>query len=564
MEQTASLLRMARITKHFDGVPVLRGVELKVAPGEIIGLVGENGAGKSTLMNILFGMPVITSTGGFQGVIEFNGKARDIRSPYEAMLLGIGMVHQEFMLIPGLALYENIKLNRENTRPTLLSKCLGKAGRKLEILDIDAMRKGARSALGQVGMTIDETLPIAGIPVGHRQFVEIAREIDKANTRLLVFDEPTAVLAETEADLMLRVIRTLAARGVGVIFISHRLDEVLAVCGRIVVLRDGEVVATLRPQETTASKVAALMVGREIGRRVAIWGLPEDHGAGFPAPGPKLQVEQTGSACQTQPQQPVGVSAPHALKVTDLSAEMPGERVSGCSFTVRRGEILGVAGLAGQGKLGIPNGIMGMYPARGRVELWNGKLLRLGDTAGALRAGLAFLSEDRRGTGLLLDESIELNICSAAMSARQRFLSFPMFGPLAIRNGSAIRAQADRYIAELDIRCRSPREAIRRLSGGNQQKVCLARVMTLEPRVLFVSEPTRGIDVGAKERVLERLVQYNRDSQAAIVMISSELQELRKICRRILVVYGGRIAAELSPDSSDAAFGLALAGKPEN
>lgn len=558
MEQPPPLLRMTNISKSFDGVPVLRGVTLEVAAGEIVGLVGENGAGKSTLMNILFGMPIIAATGGFQGAIEFNGKKIRIDSPHTAMLLGIGMVHQEFMLIPELALFENIKLNRENTQPSLLSRCLGRGGRKLEVLDTDSMREDARRALSQVGMTIDETLPIAGIPVGHRQFVEIAREIDKAKTRLLVFDEPTAVLTETEANLMMKTIRNLALRGVGVIFISHKLDEVLALCNRIVVLRDGEVVAVRKPQDTRAVEIAALMVGREAGSPL----LKKEEEGGFattgkdqcPAVAPCGIVRDTPSVVLRS-----GV-LPYALKVTDLSVEMPGERVRGCSFTVRHGEILGIAGLAAQGKLGIPNGIMGMFPARGQVELWNGRYLRLNDTRAALQAGLAFLSEDRRGTGLLLDESVELNICSAAISARQRFLRFSALGPLAMRNRAAIRAHAMRYIHELDIRCRSPLEPVRRLSGGNQQKVCLARTLTLEPRVLFVSEPTRGIDVGAKQRVLDRLVQYNRHSGAAIVMISSELGELRRICDRILVVYGGRITAELPPNASDAAFGLALAG----
>jgi simple sugar transport system ATP-binding protein len=238
---------------------------------------------------------------------------------------------------------------------------------------------------------------------------------------------------------------------------------------------------------------------------------------------------------------------------------MPGEPVQDVSLTVRRGEILGIGGLAGHGKLGIANGIMGLYPATGTVKLF-GESYALNDAREALTRGLAFVSEDRRGVGLLGEESIELNIALSALEAHGRFLHpfpIPAFRTL---DAKGMRAHAREMIERLDVRTTGPMQQVRRLSGGNQQKVCLARAMALRPRILFVNEPTRGIDIGAKERVLEILVRLNRDDGVTLIVTSSELAELRSLCDRILLVYRGRVAAVLPPDAPDAAFGLAMAG----
>jgi simple sugar transport system ATP-binding protein len=518
------------ISKSYYGTPVLKGVSLEVAPGEIHALVGENGAGKSTLMNILFGMPVIHETGGYEGSIVLGGEPVSPRSPSDAMSHGVGMVHQEFMLLPGFTVTENIKLNRERTRPGLLSRALAPVlpgnARALETLDGPAMRADARKALARIGMSLDETLPVAGLPVGHMQFVEIAREVDKENARVVVFDEPTAVLTENEAEELLAAARALAADGIAVLFITHRLDEVLAVADRITVLRDGEVVGRLDRAGATVEAVAELMIGRSLGARS---------------------------------RSPRAASAADAtiLSIRDLHVDMPGERVRGADLEVREGEILGIAGLAGQGKLGIANGVMGLYPARGAAVL-RGREIPLGSPRSALGMGLAFVSEDRRGVGLLLDESVERNIASTAVQVQGRFLGGR--GPLALLDRPAMRAHARDMIREFDIRCRGPRQAVRRLSGGNQQKVCLARAFTLAPELLFVSEPTRGIDVGAKDIVLNLLVAMNRKKGTTVVLTSSELAELRGICDRIAIVYGGRVAGILAPDAPDVAFGLLMGG----
>ena len=263
----APALELKGIVKEYEQNRVLKGVSLSVREGEIHALVGENGAGKSTLMNILFGMPVIWETGGYEGEVLLGGAPARFQSPAEAMEAGIGMVHQEFMLLPGFRVAENIKLNREPTLPNPASRVLGK---KLESLDVARMRADARRALDAVGLGIDEWILVAGLPVGHMQFIEIAREVDKERLKLLIFDEPTAVLTESDAEKLLDIMRGLASKGHAILFITHRLDEVLAVANRITVLRDGEVVGTPDPKTTTVARIAELMVG--VVRRRAVRG----------------------------------------------------------------------------------------------------------------------------------------------------------------------------------------------------------------------------------------------------------------------------------------------------
>ncbi|WP_422446208.1 sugar ABC transporter ATP-binding protein [Thermoanaerobacterium sp. DL9XJH110] len=525
--EAKNILEMRNIEKEFFGNRVLKGVSMTVRAGEIHALVGENGAGKTTLMNIIFGMPVINSTGGFGGEIIFDGKTVDIKSPKDAMDLGIGMVHQEFMLLPGFNITENIKLNREITRNNIISRIFGPA---LKFLDIDAMRTDAQRALNELGMNVDDRLPVAGLPVGYMQFVEIAREIDKQNIKLLVFDEPTAVLTESEAGRLLDAMRRLASRGIGILFITHRLDEVLTVADRITVLRDGEQVDRMIRGEATLEKIAQLMVGRKIER---------------------IQYEAKNKNAAEEV----------IMSMKNLYVDMPGEAVKGLNLEIKKGEILGIGGLAGQGKLGIANGIMGLYPAAGEV-LINGNRLELNNPRRAIERGLAFVSEDRRGVGLLLDTSIELNIVMTGMQVQNKFIK-PLAGikRLKMMDERAIRDHALKMIKDLDIRCTGPAQPARTLSGGNQQKVCLARALTLEPKILFVSEPTRGIDIGAKRLVLDLLVKLNKELGMTIVMTSSELGELRSICDRIAVIYNGTLQGILAPTSPDVDFGLMMAGE---
>lgn len=524
------VLELKGITKAYFGTTVLKDVNLSVRPGEIHALVGENGAGKSTLMNILFGMPVIHETGGFEGELILDGENVKIDSPHRAMELGIGMVHQEFMLLPGFTITENIKLNREITRKNVVSRVLGP---KMETLNMPAMRRDARAALEKLSLTVDELAMMSGLPVGYKQFVEIAREIDKKNIKLLVFDEPTAVLTESEAEYLLTAMRRLAAEGIAILFITHRLDEVMSVSNNITILRDGEIVARIPREEAKLERIAELMVGRKIER----------------AELPPRSVEPSDNDL--------------AITISQLRVEMPGERVKGLDLKVRKGEILGIGGLAGHGKVGVANGVMGMYPAMGKVEK-DGVEVPLNNSKAALQSGMAFVSEDRRGVGLLLDESIEMNIVLTSMQAQNKFLYKGPLNALRLQNGKKIRAHALKMIKDLDIRCTGPTQLVRRLSGGNQQKVCLARAFSLEPKILWVSEPTRGIDVGAKQLVLDLLVEFNRTHGMTVIMTSSELAELRKICDRIAIVYEGKVVGILPPDASDVEYGLMMAGKAGN
>lgn len=537
MKNDIPLLRLKGVTKDFSGTVVLENVSFDLHRGEILGLVGENGAGKTTLMSILFGMPHISETGGYGGSILIDGEEVHFRTPFDALDAGIGMVHQEFSLIPGFTTTENIMLNREITKPNIMVDIFGP---RMSVLDRTAMTVRAQSAIKRLGVEIDSQTKISEMPVGHKQFIEIAREIDREKMRILVFDEPTAVLTESEADILLKAIKGLAASGIAVIFISHRLHEIRDICDRIVTLRDGKTIRDVRANETDVSDIAASMVGRTV---------TEEH--------LKRQAELNAKETVTLPDEKI-------LTVEHLWVDMPGETVKDVDFSVRKGEIFGIGGLAGQGKLGIPNGIMGLFPAGGKV-IFDGTELRLNDPEAVLKNRLAFVSEDRRGVGLLLDESLDWNISFTAMQVKGMFLKSYFGGLFKLRDEKAMRRNAEKYIKMLEIKCTSSRQRAKELSGGNQQKVCLAKAFCMDPSLLFVSEPTRGIDVGAKAIVLDVLRRYNRQNGTTIVMVSSELEELRSVCDRVAIISGGAVAGILSPREKPAEFALLMSGikRPE-
>lgn len=528
MSNDTPLLRLEGITKDFSGTVVLENVTFDLRAGEILGLVGENGAGKTTLMSILFGMPVIRETGGYGGKILVDGREVRFSGPFDALDAGIGMVHQEFSLIPGFSATENIMLNREIAKGGIIADIFGP---RLSTLDRATMHTRAKTAISRLGIEIDPEMKIAEMPIGHKQFTEIAREIDREKVRILVLDEPTAVLTESEAEILLDAVKRLAATGIGVIFISHRLHEITGMCDRVVTLRDGKSVRDVPVGETTVEEIAVSMVGRDM------------------APPEKNQDNR--------------VFGEPILSVKNLWVDMPGEVVRNVSFDVRQGEIFGIGGLAGQGKLGIPNGIMSLYPAGGEV-LFKGKTLPRGNPRTALAEGIAFVSEDRRGVGLLLDETLEWNIAFTAMQSQNRFLKSFLGGLVRLRDEKAMKELANTYIDMLEIKCTGSKQAAKELSGGNQQKICLAKAFCLEPELLFVSEPTRGIDVGAKAIVLDVLRKYNRELGVTIVMVSSEFEELRSVCDRIAIVSQGAVADVLDPSASQAEFALSMAGLRES
>ena len=513
---------MRNIQKDFFGNQVLTDINLTLREGEVLGLVGENGAGKSTLMKILFGMDVIRETGGYGGDVLIHGEKVSFSTPFDALKAGIGMVHQEFSLIPGFTATENILLNREPKKSNVVSEIFGD---RLNTLDYKQMNERSAEAIKKMGVHIDQHMVISDMPVGHKQFTEIARELSKDNLKLLILDEPTAVLTEKEAAALLDSIRLMAARGISVIFITHRLQEILSVCDKVVIMRDGVVVKDTPASETDVSEITRCMVGRSVDLSSA----------------KREIVDHSG--------------AKTILSIRNLWVDMPGETVRNVTLDVKEGEILGIGGLAGQGKLGIPNGVMGLYEAGGTVE-FDGKEIPLNSPRKCLDASLAFVSEDRRGVGLLLDETLEWNVAFPAMQIQNKFLK--KIGPVTWRDEKAIHDITQKYIGELMIKCTSSLQKARELSGGNQQKICLAKAFALEPRFLFVSEPTRGIDVGAKALVLDALRRFNRESGVTVVMISSELEELRQTCDRIAIVSGGRIAGILPATDSSEAFGALM------
>ena len=543
LDNNAPLLELEHIGKEFYGNRVLSDISFTINPGEIIGLVGENGAGKSTLLNILFGMPVIASTGGYEGNVKIDGKHVQFSSPNQALAKGIGMVHQEFSLIPGFTATENILLNREVLNASSMSYIFSD---RVSTLDRPAMERRASAALNTLGVNISPDMIVSEMPVGYKQFIEIAREIDRKNTRLLFLDEPTAVLTETEAELLLIALQKLAKQGISIVFISHRLSEVKELCHRILVLRDGKLITDLPADTLTTREIASLMVGRESLRKEAVPEISD-------TPVETDNVDAALAAPKKKKKKPKP-----AIKVDHLWVDMPGETVRDVSFEVKKGEIFGIGGLAGHGKLGIPNGIMGLYPAGGKVRLF-GKTLTLNKPRAALGRKMAFVSEDRRGVGLLLDEPLDWNITFTAMQTQGRFLlGIPYI--FQMRNEYAMAKEARKYIDALEIKCTGPSQKAGELSGGNQQKVCLAKAFVLRPDILLICEPTRGIDIGAKTLVLDTLKNYNKENGTTIIITSSELEELRSVCDRVAIVDEGKIAGILPASSPAEDFGMLMLG----
>ena len=348
----APLLEMKNIKKDFFGNQVLTDINLTLRPGEVLGLCGENGAGKSTLMKILFGMDVIRETGGYGGDILINGEKVTFSTPFDALAAGIGMVHQEFSLIPGFTATENILLNREPKKTNVLSQVFGE---RMDTLDYNEMNGRAAAAIDKMGFSIDRNMVINDMPVGHKQFTEIARELSKDNLKLLILDEPTAVLTEKEAEALLDSIRGMSEKGIAVIFITHRLHEILSVCDTVVVMRDGYVVRNVPAKDTNVSDITKWMVGRNV-----------------------------SSAANNDIR--ILPDAKTIMSIRKLWVDMPGEIVRNVDLDIKEGEILGIGGLAGQGKLGIPNGVMGLYPSTVREAALTRTLLS------SLRTGAASAS----------------------------------------------------------------------------------------------------------------------------------------------------------------------------
>lgn len=517
------VLRVCNISKSYGSQQVLKSVNFEVQPGEIHGLVGENGAGKSTLLNILFGKEVIQLSGGYSGDIFFNGEKVHIQKPGDAISHGIGMVHQEFALIPNFTITENTKIGRENVFP-LLRKLLGK---NFSMIDYKSNQRETREVINRLGISVDVNLHVFDLSVSLKQFIELAREISKNELKLLILDEPTAVFSKEDADSFLNIIKELSAQGMAVIFVSHRLEEVISICNRVTVLRDGSVVSAYERKDFNIKDIAESMVGH---------------------------IVSSIRYCDRM------VSPKVLLDFKHFAVNMPGEVIKDFDLQVYEGEILGIAGLAGHGKLALGNGVMGIYPSHGDVRL-DGCPLDTSQPAKILQNGIYVVPDERREAGLLMNSSIFENIIFTPVQHKNEFLKafiWPALGRVDIEKS---RSCVEELIEKLDIRCKSAHQKVKLLSGGNQQKVCLARAVAMKPRVLFIAEPSRGVDIGAKEKILQAIITINRELDTTIIIASSELDELKQICDRIVIMYEGIIYDVFPAGTDEITIAMAFSGK---
>lgn len=519
------LLQISNLSKSYNGIPALNNVSLSVRAGEVHGLVGANGSGKTTLMNILFGSRIIRETGGYQGEIFFAGRSISLRNCTEAISCGIGMIHQEFALIPDMTVGENIRLGREHT----LAFTDRLFGRKYSFIDKKHDNDSGRQTLKKLGIDLDTNIKVMDLSMNLRQFVEIAREIDRSDLRLLILDEPTAVLNKNDGLQLLEILREMSGRGIGIIFISHRLEEVQAICDRVSVLRDGELVAQYEKDDIHISQMARDMIGHSVNKATA-------------------EKRNIGN-------KPI-------IEFRKFSVSMPGEEFKNLDLSVYQGEIIGLTSLSGHGKLALGHGVMGMYPVSGEVRFEDQKITKM-DARDNIIKGIYVLSDDRHNLGILADQSIENNIIFSGNQIKNMFSHKSPFPFLSLLDRRRTALHVEKMIRDFDIKCTSIKQKVKELSGGNQQKVCIARALTVEPRLLFVAEPTRGVDISAKEKILTMLIGINRTNNTTIVIASSELDELKRVCDRIVVMVQGKVFKILSPDSSEVDFGLALSGETE-
>jgi len=499
----ASVLELRHITKRFPGVLANDDVSVSVSRGEVLALLGENGAGKSTLMNVAYGLFEAQS-----GEILIDGQVVDIKSPRVAISHGIGMVHQHFMLVEPLTVTENIVLGLEPTR-------FG------GVLDRDSARRRTVELSERYGLKVDPDARVIDLSVGRQQRVEILKALYR-EASILILDEPTAVLTPQEVDELFEIVRRLVEEGLAVVIITHKLEEVMAFADRIVVMRAGRVVGETTPSECTQARLARMMVGRDV----------------------VMRVEKTSRT-------PGDV----VLEVSDLQVldDRKLEAVRGVSLSVRRGEIVGIAGVDGNGQTELVEAVVGLRrPAAGKLLLL-GKDITRADAADSIAAGVSHVPEDRQRRGLVLEFDLVENL---ALGDHRR----PPLGQHGILHRNAMNDIARKRIAAYDVRTPDEHVAAGNLSGGNQQKLVLARELGRNPELLVAAQPTRGLDVGAIEFVHAQIL-AERDSDKAVLLVSMELEEVMSLSDRILVMYEGRIVAEFEGGTvSDSELGFYMTG----
>jgi ribose transport system ATP-binding protein len=494
------LVDIQNLSKSFPGVKALDGVRFDLMPGEVHALMGENGAGKSTLMKILAG--VYRKDGG---QMLLDGKAVDIGSPAQAQALAIGIIHQELHLMGHLTAAQNIFLGREPRKAAGL------------LLDEDQLNRNAQALFDRMHLALAPTTPIGELTVARQQMVEIAKALSH-KSRVLIMDEPTAALNNAEIEDLFRIIRQLKSEGVGIVYISHKMDEIQRIADRITVMRDGAYIATV-PATTPMQEVIAMMVGRKL--------------------------EQTE---KTIPD----TSANEVL--LDVRGLNRGRAIRDVSFTVRRGEILGFAGLMGAGRTEVARAVFGADPIESGEVRVRGQRIRLTSPQDAVQAGIGYLSEDRKHFGLATGMDVESNI---TLPSLKRWLKWGIF-----LNQPAIRTISQQMVEKLRIKTPSLTQTAKLLSGGNQQKVVIAKWLVQDCEVLIFDEPTRGIDVGAKSEIYKLLNELAAQGRA-IIVISSELPEVLQLSHRVLVMCEGRITGEVRGDEATQENLMALATRRE-
>ncbi|MCC5909343.1 MAG: sugar ABC transporter ATP-binding protein [Clostridiaceae bacterium] len=517
------VLKVENLTKKFEGNYALKDVNLALKKGEIHGLVGANGSGKSTFMHILFGSNYIKDTGGYLGRITIEEENIDINSTAQALEKGIGLVHQEFALLGNLDISSNIKINRENIYP-LSEKVLGQ---EFGIVDKKKNKEDATAVLSKMGVNIDPSITVNDVSINMKQFIEIAREIDNTNLKILMLDEPTASLNQEDTKILLKSLKAIAETGVSVIFVSHRLEEVTKICDRVTVLRDGEVISHYSKEEFEINKIALDMVGIQV--------VPTKR---------KRKVQNRDNIISFQ-----DVEVTHGNKVYKK-----------ISLDIKRGEVLGITGLAGYGQEIFGYGLMGLYNMKGNVFI-NEERVMPGNISLISKKGIYMLPDERKEMGLLLGKPIWENMVFGSYEQQKEFLKHPKLKGLSFLNHKVINSYSNRLVEDLNIKVRDIYQPVKELSGGNQQKVCIGRALTMNPEVLFVGEPTRGIDIYSKEIILDMLLKMNEEKGMTIVISSGEVGELKRICDRIVIMYEGEVFDILEPDVDDKVFSLAISGR---
>ncbi len=515
------VLKVENLSKKYNDIPALDKINFNLKEGEIHGIIGANGSGKSTFMNILFGSKSIYETGGYEGNIWINGKKANIKNTYIAMEHGIGMVHQELALLGELTISSNIKINRENVVDR--TKLLG----DFAPVNEKQNREDAELSLTKVGVNIDPKIKVKSISTNLKQLVEIAREIDKENLKILILDEPTSSLNTEETKILLSSLKDIARGGVSIIFISHRLEEVVEICDKTTILRDGRIVGIYDKKDYNINKMANDMVGQEVVQA----------------------LKERG-----------GTSQDVILSFKDVEVSYGHKKYKNISLDIKQGEILGITGLAGHGQEIFGYGLMGLYNMEGNV-VYKGEKLIIGDTNSIVKKGIYFLPDERKEMGLILNKSIWENLVFESYDRQNEFIKYPRLKSLSPLNYKPIMEYSNNMVDELNIKADSIYQKVGELSGGNQQKVCIGRAITIKPDILFVGEPTRGIDVFSKEIILDILLKLNREQNTTIIISSGEISELKRVCDRIAIMYKNQVFKIFDDNFESEAFNLALSGR---